>query len=79
MVRGWLRKQLSERSGRQENDADVTVVSKDTFGATAWVSVRGAGEWRLRSPPGSWVGGRAKGEGVGMVRAYKIIFNGKVL
>lgn len=23
--------------------------------------------------------GRAKGEGVGMVRAYKIIFNGKVL
>ena len=69
MVRGWLRKQLSEWSGRQENDAGVTVVSKDTSGATAWVSVRVAGEWSLRSPPGSWVGGRAKGEGVGMVRA----------
>ena len=27
MVRGWLRKQVSERSGRQENDAGVTVVS----------------------------------------------------
>lgn len=27
MVRGWLREQVSERSGRQENDAGVTVVS----------------------------------------------------
>ena len=28
MVRGWLRKQVSERSGRQEIYAGVTVVSK---------------------------------------------------
>lgn len=44
MVRGWLRKQVSERSERQENRAGVTVVSKDTSGATAWVYVRMAGE-----------------------------------
>jgi len=44
MVRGWLREQVSERSGRQENDAGVTVVSKDTSGTTAWVSVRVVGE-----------------------------------
>ena len=50
----------------------------DTSGAPAWFSVRVGGEWRLQSPPWSWVGGRAKGERVGMVRAYKIIFSNTV-
>lgn len=67
VTKGVCHGQSPGAASTQEDVVGAAEVYPYTSAAPTMSSVRVAGAWSLRSPPGRWAGGRAKGAGVGMV------------